>query len=442
MSGDRKAWNWRQAFCQSELPATTKHVLQTLSMFMNTMGESCYPSIEDLVEYSGLSKRAVLNHIETARAAGWIKVSQHGFRGQRWKRHEYVARWPERDLIAPSLSERMVKTAEFEEEGGAPDAPAHSKKVVQEVHEGGAPDAPKAVHDVHQDKNSPFNNPIPVQKREGACESKNVKNDNTGKSARKPWLRRLRKAHASWPTYADDSVDMVEKAWFELSEEERTEAQRLASAYVDHCRNDLKRKAVCAFSTYLKEKKWQRLPANSVGGTVAQPAKPYGKLWGVERFVDLLKPHYGNFPKPSAFLAGLLKGDGEAAEREKRQRRAQYGWPRVNAMQHRAQTSSKGVTVANELASLADEFTQVKVGSNLWKAWQLLHEERGWPWLGVDRDLPEWVYMPRLVGADRGLTDDSEPEVLLGLVKRALENFEAVHGQTTNTTTTTQEAAE
>ncbi|KZL17510.1 helix-turn-helix domain-containing protein [Pseudovibrio sp. WM33] len=442
MSDDRKAWSWRQAFCRSDLPATTRLLLQTMSMFMNTMGESCYPSIEDLMKYSGLSKGAVLKHIEVARDAGWITISQHGFKGQRWKRREYVARWPERDLVAPSTSERLDKSAEFEEKAGAPDVPPPSKKVVHDVNEGGAPDEPKVVHDVYQDKNSPLNNPIPVQKRESACKSGNDKNDNTGKSAQKTWLRRLKKVHATWPTYADDSTEMVEKAWFALSEAERTEAQRLALAYVDHCRNELKRKAVCAFSTYLREKKWERLPATSAGGTTTQHAKPYGKLWGVERFVDLLKPHYGNFPKPSAFLDGLLKGKGPASERERRQRKAQYGWPRVNAMQHRAQTSSKGVTVPNELAPLADEFIQVEVGSNLWRAWQALHDERGWPWLGVDRDLPEWVYMPRLVGADMALTDDNKPEVLLGLVKRALENFEAVHGQTTNTTTATQEAAE
>ncbi len=149
MSGDRRAWSWRQAFCQSDLPATTKHVLQTLSMFMNTMGESCYPSIEDLAEYSGLSKRAVLTHIEAARKANWITVSQHGYRGQRWKRNEYVARWPERDLVAPGTFERIDKNADFEEEGGAPDAPPPSKKVVNEVHEGGERRAPKVVNVVH-----------------------------------------------------------------------------------------------------------------------------------------------------------------------------------------------------------------------------------------------------------------------------------------------------
>ncbi|WP_093181755.1 helix-turn-helix domain-containing protein [Pseudovibrio sp. Tun.PSC04-5.I4] len=165
MSEDRKAWSWRQAFCKSDLQGPTRAVLQAMSMFMNAVGESCYPSIEDLVEYSGYSKNAVLKHIDIAKEAGWIEVSQHGFRGQRWKRQEYVARWPERDLVAPSTSERMVKNAEFEKKGGAPPAPAPSKKVVHEVDEGGARGGPKAVHEVDQDKNSPLNNPIQYQSR-------------------------------------------------------------------------------------------------------------------------------------------------------------------------------------------------------------------------------------------------------------------------------------
>ncbi|WP_057465653.1 helix-turn-helix domain-containing protein [Pseudovibrio sp. POLY-S9] len=441
MNDGRRAWSWRQAFSKSDLAPTTKHVLHTLALFMNEMGESCYPSIDQLIEHSSLSKNAIMKHLEVARDAGWVSISQHGFKGQRWKRKDYVARWPERKLDAPSLTERIVNTAESEEEGGACGGLPPLEKVVHEVDEGGARGGPNVVHEVDQDKNNPLNNPIPIHMRESARESENVKNDNKSKVSHETWVRRLKKAHASWSTFASDSADSAEKAWFDLTEDERLQASSKASAYERHCKQ-IGRTKMCAFAVYLKEKRWEKLPSKATGSGTAEPAKPFGKLWGVYRFADLLQPHYGNFPKPSAFLAGLLKGDGEAAEREKRQRRAQYGWPRVNAMQHRAQTSSKGVTVANEMVPLADEFSQVKVGSELWKAWEKLHEERGWPWFGVDRDLPEWVYMPKLVGTDVGLINDNKPEALLGAVKRALENFEAVHGQIINTTTATQEAAE
>jgi len=40
MSGP--AWTWRHAILEAELPATTKHVLLTISCFMNDVGEGCY----------------------------------------------------------------------------------------------------------------------------------------------------------------------------------------------------------------------------------------------------------------------------------------------------------------------------------------------------------------------------------------------------------------
>ena len=94
-----KAWTWRHAFCAAEdLEPNTKHVLHTLSMFMNAVGESCYPPLSDLVKYSGLDKKTVRKHIGIARDKGWIAVSQHGFRGQKGKRDVYAARWPERSF--------------------------------------------------------------------------------------------------------------------------------------------------------------------------------------------------------------------------------------------------------------------------------------------------------------------------------------------------------
>src|SRR5690606_1204118 len=125
------AWSWRHAFSQSALPATTKHVLHTLGMFMNELGEGCFPSVADICRYSGLDKKTVLKHLVTAREAGWIVISQHGYRGQRWKRQEYVARWPERDLVAPCPPDDEC------EGGGAVPPPSSASKVVESVPQGG-----------------------------------------------------------------------------------------------------------------------------------------------------------------------------------------------------------------------------------------------------------------------------------------------------------------
>ena len=75
------------------------------------------------------------------------------------------------------------------------------------------------------------------------------------------------------------------------------------------------------------------------------------------------------------------------------------------------------------LRPLAERFEQVAKGSDLWKAWRALHAERGWPWLGEDRECPDWVWLP---GVPDGLADG-----LSGLeaVRAAMAAFEAEFDQ-------------
>ena len=129
MSGP--AWTWRHAVLEAELPATTKHVLLTISCFMNDVGEGCYRTTKELARFTGLSERAVCTHIENAVKLGWLKKTQHGFRGQKWKRHEYEPLWPK----------------------GTEPSSAASKKALNEMQEGAEPDDKKALKQVQQDKN-------------------------------------------------------------------------------------------------------------------------------------------------------------------------------------------------------------------------------------------------------------------------------------------------
>ncbi|PWJ81548.1 helix-turn-helix protein [Pseudaminobacter salicylatoxidans] len=92
---DTKAWTWRHAITRSGLPPTTRHVLLTVSLFMNEVGGGCYPTQKQLAEATGLSERAVREHLDVAQRAGWILRSEHGFRGQKWRNHEYQACWPD-----------------------------------------------------------------------------------------------------------------------------------------------------------------------------------------------------------------------------------------------------------------------------------------------------------------------------------------------------------
>lgn len=94
---DVRSWTWRHAVAKSDLAPTTRHVLLTISLHMNDVGEGCYPSTAQLRAETGLSERAVCEHIAKARDAGWLNVEKHGFAGQKWARNEYRPKWPDPD---------------------------------------------------------------------------------------------------------------------------------------------------------------------------------------------------------------------------------------------------------------------------------------------------------------------------------------------------------
>jgi len=132
---DNRAWSWRHSLLKSDLPATTRHVLLTISCFMNDVGGGCYPTQEQLAEATGLSDRAVRKHIDEAVEAGWLVKKEHGFRGQKWRNHEYEAAWPTQYLVGqPSEGEEPASAplgegAERHSEGAERD----DKKVRNDV---------------------------------------------------------------------------------------------------------------------------------------------------------------------------------------------------------------------------------------------------------------------------------------------------------------------
>lgn len=89
------SYTWRGGVIKSDLPATTRHVLLTLSCHFNDAGEACYPSTSLLARETGLSERAVVTHLIRARELGWLIVSKHGFAGQKWSRNQYIPSFPE-----------------------------------------------------------------------------------------------------------------------------------------------------------------------------------------------------------------------------------------------------------------------------------------------------------------------------------------------------------
>lgn len=132
---DNRAWSWRHALLKSDLPATTRHVLLTISCFMNDVGGGCYPTQEQLAEATGLTVRSVRQHIETAVQAGWLVRREHGFRGQKWRNHEYEAAWPPQYLVGEAEKGAEQGSGPYDEgaERGSEGAERGSGKVRNDV---------------------------------------------------------------------------------------------------------------------------------------------------------------------------------------------------------------------------------------------------------------------------------------------------------------------
>lgn len=90
----RPLFSWRAAICKSELDPSTKLTLFALSFYMNEMGASCFPTQIQLAADTSLSDRQIRRAINKACQLGFLKRQLHGFKGQRWKNHEYHAAVP------------------------------------------------------------------------------------------------------------------------------------------------------------------------------------------------------------------------------------------------------------------------------------------------------------------------------------------------------------
>lgn len=271
------AWSWRHGIAKSGLPPTTRHLLLTMSLFMNECGEGCYPSIEDLMDATGLSKNAVLKHICVAVDNGWLRRGNHGLRGQKWRRAEYEAAWPGRSdagtgdaANADADTGTDIEPADSADtaEGGARGAPPIEQKVVHEVDKGGAPRGPKVVHDVHQDKDQSIHqsNTSPVER-----ERASARDD--------PRFRKFLKA---WPTSVADDKARTAAAWEALGAAERQAAVEGVPAFAAAMKR-LNRRYWPAGFTYLRDRKWLDLPDQAVEevANAPHPVEPWSREWWV-----------------------------------------------------------------------------------------------------------------------------------------------------------------
>jgi len=71
----KKLFSWRGAIASKNGPdsSTTRHVLLALSLHMSERGDSCFPSLNTLAQETGLTRRAIIDHIKKAIDDGWLQ---------------------------------------------------------------------------------------------------------------------------------------------------------------------------------------------------------------------------------------------------------------------------------------------------------------------------------------------------------------------------------
>lgn len=208
------------------------------------------------------------------------------------------------------------------------------------------------------------------------------------------WLKRN---HPRWPSHVTDSGTTALKAAMALTPEEREAAAVRMPGYLAAEKASGGR---CAFGVYLSEKRWERLGPKKIEAVKPTQAPAFGKVWAAMRMRDLVTG-----PKASprslkrwverAIVEGRL--DREKLEKDNRK---SSGWPMVNDL-HTGAERGDGIIrygpVEEHLGSLC-EF--VPTGTDVWTAWKVEHELRGWPWLPDPGSMPG-AYFP--AGGPAGL---------------------------------------
>lgn len=276
MKGDSsRAWTWRHAIAKSDLPPTTKHVLLTLSIFMSEAGQSCFPSIDDLVEATSLSKRAVMEHLQRACAAGWLKRSLHGFRGQRWRRLEYEPLWPQREV--DTEQEQFA-------EGGDAGSPPLKNEVVTQVHEGGDRPSPKVVtqgdrdrdQSIHQSNTSPSLRENARERGEGRALAFRPVDDPEAEAR---WQTLI----GAYPAGALGNLAKAKPLFLDLDEANQVEAAAAVPRVLLGWKGE-NRSHKLSLETYLRNEDWKRFPQpkNARDAEPAVELKPYSKeVWAM-----------------------------------------------------------------------------------------------------------------------------------------------------------------
>lgn len=204
-----------------------------------------------------------------------------------------------------------------------------------------------------------------------------------------------------WPGFAGMPKEPALKVWRSLEPGERAEAARLFPHWLALLKAQRKTHTP-APSTYFGQKLWREVPEPQAVAPKPAYAPAFGPVWAAIRMRDLLTGPKAATPlkawEERSLADGTMKLDRDALEKANRLR---GGWPMVNALHQAAETRGLGIHgFGPEEEQIGKLCEFVPTGSEVWQAWKLEHEMRGWPWL-PDPGTMRGVYFP--AGGPAGL---------------------------------------
>ncbi len=244
-------------------------------------------------------------------------------------------------------------------------------------------------HGVTQTVIEPLDKPLGERARES---------EDDGRETRKSVERSFKRGFHGWPTAISDSEPEAFRVWLSLTPEERQAAVYEAARYVEAAKAT-GRKLVCSYAVYLRERRWEKLPAKAaVEQSGSAQAAPLGKMWGA-RVYELLLNGPTRVVGLTQIERGLVESGRYSEEYLLHDKQAKQGFPAVNELFERA-AGGRGALVPARLQAIKDLLVQVRIGGDEWKAWADFHSQQGWPWF-PDPGNAEWAYFP--AGGPEGL---------------------------------------
>lgn len=360
-----------QIFKKQMGSSSRKMLAVRLADFADDGGRGIWPSVNTLARETDLSERTVQRLLRDFVEEGLlIVVSAASGRPGEATRYDFNMR--------ALMSLRDAKVAI----DGCHGVTGDTVSPVTLTAETGDIDDVDGCHGVTRTVIEPSDKPSSERERES---------EHEGKENRKAVERSFKKAFHAWPTAVTDSEPDAFRVWNTLTAEERLAASDDAARYIEVAKAT-GRKVVCSYAVYLREKRWEKLPAKAtVDQSSPAQAVPLGKLWGARVYELLLNgPTYA--VSLNSFERDLADSGRFTAEALLREKQSRQGFPSVNELFERA-ANRRGALVPVRLQAIKDLLVQVRIGGDEWKAWEAFHLERGWPWL-PNTGSAEWAYFP------------------------------------------------